>query len=245
MIPTLLRISLKEIQVTFNGDEVLKGNKPRKPAAADDASAQDNLIVATLQYPRPGAPVVTTTKALDLPSGYKREFAESEFWEGLLFKETVCGETVLQVLVSDRDNRSTFLKMVGLILSAGIGGFVGASIKGITNVILGGIAKGVGEPLVGSIKNLGGKGNTKVIAKSADITIKTDGNALTVVAPPDTWNPGKQELKLPFTSPNALHYIDLSDSRRERQTIVDKGGPNGHVVLSIRVEAVEPTRLAV
>jgi hypothetical protein len=246
MTPLLLQISLKQVQVEFNGDEVHKsGSKARSPASPEDTAAQDNLIIASLQYPRPGAPVVTTTKALDLPSGFTKSFDKSEFWESLLFKETVYGETVLQVLVSDRDNRSTFLRIAGLIMSAGIGGLLGASIKGITNVVLGSVATGTTEPLLGAIKNAGGKGNTKVIGKSAKISIRVEGESIVVGAPQGAWDSNMMELKLGLTCPEDLHYIDLSDPERKRRTIVEKDAPNGYVVLSIRVDAVAPARLAV
>lgn len=239
----LLYVSIREVNVEFNGDETAATGSRRTPAAADNPSAQDNLIIATLQYPRPGAPVVSSTKALDLPSGRERRFDDSEFWEALLFKETVLDETVLQLVVSDRDNRSAFLKILGFVMSVGLGGVVGASIKGITNLVLGGIATGASTPLLGTLKTLGGKGNTQVIGETAKVSIRVNGESISVT-PSDAWD-GVDTLKLPFVSPRELHYLDISDPERERRTMVQKGALNGYVTLSLRVEKATPAVLPV
>lgn len=130
----ILRVSVREVTVSANGD-VPEDKNPEARSAE-----KNNAIVANLRYPRSGAPSVVSSLAVNLESGGTTRFDVDDFWRSGLFKEEVDGETVLSIQILDRDLTSRFAKVVaalaGTILTAGLGGVVG----GISNAIVGAVA---------------------------------------------------------------------------------------------------------
>jgi len=129
----ILRLAVKEITVEWNGDDT----EGKKPGAG---SEKNNAIVASLRYPRSGAPAVVSSLAADLESGVLAQFDLGDFWKSGLFKEEMDSETVLTIQVLDRDATSKVAKVIaslsGTILTAGLGAIVG----GISNAIVGAVA---------------------------------------------------------------------------------------------------------
>jgi hypothetical protein len=147
-----LRFMLQEIELFYDGDEVLKpGQAPRVPDPQDDKS-KDNIVEACLTYPRSGVPVVTSCKTLALPSGYRVKLDADNFWEAGLFKEDVDGETQFELSVSDKDPRSKlgnyFRSIFSTVFNTALGGRIGS----ITNLFQGAVASDMQDRLVSCIK---------------------------------------------------------------------------------------------
>jgi hypothetical protein len=91
MAQKILRLYLESIMVNSNG--VPPGWEDGKP---------HNLVVATLRYPRSGAPSIVSTKHIRLQNQIEFDPNASpsgSIWERLIFKEQVDDETELQVKV--------------------------------------------------------------------------------------------------------------------------------------------------
>jgi hypothetical protein len=94
MARKILRVYLESVLVQSNGAPPgWNGDQPH------------NLMVATLRYPRSGAPSVASTKRIKLKSGVAFVAATgSPVWDSLIFKEEVDDETELRIkLLYHRD----------------------------------------------------------------------------------------------------------------------------------------------
>ncbi len=130
----VLRLLVESVTVKSNGD--VPGDKNPEAKSED----KNNVLIATLRYPRSGAPSVVSALKVNLESGVSTTFDITNFWESGVFKEEVDGETILKVQVLDRDVTSRLTKffalLFGTILKAGLGVVTG----GISNAIVGAVA---------------------------------------------------------------------------------------------------------
>lgn len=136
MSKILLRVNIEKVWVKSNGDLPKKENADEH----DKKAQKNNAIVATMVYPRSGAPNVISTKMVNLQNNKVKSFDLEDFWDSGLFKEEVDGETKLRIQVTDRDKISKFDKVFTTIFSALMGAGLGAVTGGISNVFLGAIA---------------------------------------------------------------------------------------------------------
>src|SRR5579875_2428647 len=109
-----LRVYLEKILLNCNGMQ--------PPGIASPATEQaHNLIVATLKYPRSGAPTVASVKQVRLLNGVPVSYlpAANNFWDRLLFKEDVDDETELQIHVTNHTDPSKTAEWVKQLLGLG------------------------------------------------------------------------------------------------------------------------------
>lgn len=147
MARKLLRILVKSIRVTTNGD-VAEDQKP--PAA--DPEERNNVILATLVYPRGGAPTVVSSLAVNLEDNKTTDFGALGVWDRLLFKEEVESETVLKIQLLDRDRTSKWTRFVALFFGTVLGTALQGVVGGIGNKIVGAVAALPLEPIGKSFK---------------------------------------------------------------------------------------------
>lgn len=135
MARKILRIYVEKIVVKSNGI----------PPGWDDNSPH-NLIVATLLYPRSGAPTVGSTKQVKLQNGIPFTPIANPpetVWLSLIFKEEVDGETELQVKVfyhHDPSKVEMFLKKLFGFATTILESVVAAT--GVLGIVISGV---VGE----------------------------------------------------------------------------------------------------
>ncbi|HEU4617661.1 MAG TPA: hypothetical protein VFV10_06440 [Gammaproteobacteria bacterium] len=230
-----LRIALESVRVQYNGDErVEAGAPPRGPSRGGRSEEdEDNVLVASLEYPRSGAPQVTSTKSLDLPSGYDYRFDPADFWESGLFKEEVYGETKLTLVVSDRDKRSKIFRWFRKIFGGALSSYLSPMVNGISNVFLGSVA----SDLQGRMKEAVDPGDDKFrstpIATTGPIFIQLtdegidarhDGQPLARPSP-------QVRVEVPMVAP-----MDLTQRRHKGGVVIAKDDPNGVVVLRISMD---------
>lgn len=127
----VLRLLIQSIQVKSNGD-VPEDQKPK--------TGTSNLLVATLRYPRSGAPSVVTTFPLDLKDNVVHNFDVGDFFGSVIFKEEIDTETILKIQLLDRQEPSTFTKVVAALAGAIFGAALDGIVGGISNAIVGAVA---------------------------------------------------------------------------------------------------------
>lgn len=125
-----LRILLEEILLEHNAEvewerkDISTGGKTvRVEKVGYTKNRGKNKLVATMRYPRSGAPTILSTKdgiwltsQADKATKTGTRFdRHNDFWESLLFKEVVNGETRLQIKIVDLDSAG---KLESFILEA-------------------------------------------------------------------------------------------------------------------------------
>ena len=234
----LVRISLQEVLVLYNGDpEPTK----RNPEAEEPTN---NLVVATLKYPRSGAFQVVSAKLMDLESKKPKTFKEVGFWAGGLFKEEVDGETVLSIDVVDRDKRGWFVRAFRPLLAAGLVGRLSPLAAGVSNAFLGGIAGALvettGEAIRGGDKDyrqtvIGETGEVELRIAGTEIAWSPFGKALATqeLREADGRNSGNRlVLEMGLSAPRLLYRTSGPDATIERE--VEPRASNGRVVVEIQ-----------
>jgi len=231
----LLRATLREVRVEYNGTDT-PGTVP-----SEDETDFWNVLVAVLAYPRSGAAVVTSLRELNLPSGSTFDFGDDPtFFDNGLFKEVVQGETALRINVSDREHRNALVRFGRRAL----GGGLGALLRGRSGRMLGGmvgnLTKALSDAIEGSdqrIRNLT-IGNTE----RAQIFIDSSGEISVPNAEAGEESPVRFAdglLHLTLTAPRTFSHTVLDTTRTGsrphamEQVIVERGKPNGHIVLAL------------
>lgn len=170
-----LRMSIKSIQLYYDGDNFVdEGEQGRAPF--NESKHLDNIVEATLEYPRSGAALVSTTKQMDLPSRTTVTPNLSDFWESGLFKETVDSETRFKLAVSDRDKRSRFGIWLRNILGVVLNTSVDPKVKAITNVFAGAVAGDLQTRLVNGVKGSQENHSVTALCASKGIHIELENN---------------------------------------------------------------------
>lgn len=214
MARALFTISIESIQVVSNGDDPGQHDK-----------GKNNAIVASLEYPRSGAPSVLSTRLLDLVSNTSYVFAPKTFWTAGLFKEEIQGSSRLKIVVTDRDKTPTIEKFFTRFVAALMGAALGTITGGIGNALLGAVAKFAIKEYTGTISI--GDDHVQTIAETAIVDL-------------DPQNPPISPLTIPFTAPAdviaTIAKIENGTFVRRQEILVKKGAPNGHIVL--KIEAV-------
>jgi hypothetical protein len=124
-----LWVSIESITLGQNGD--VPGQ------SAPHGEDKRNAVVASLTYPRSGAPTVSSGQQYNLPQNGPFQPDQNDFFTSGLFKEDVDDETILQIKITDTDRTSKgekiFLTILGTLVnvgltaaSGGLSGFFGA-----------------------------------------------------------------------------------------------------------------------
>lgn len=168
-----LRFLLKEVEIYYDGDEFA----PSKKAKKGKERIKDNLVEASLEYPRSGTPSITTVKMLDLPSREKITLNTKDFWTAGLFKEDIDTETRFTLSVSDKDEISKFSLWFRRVFSLMFSTAAGAATSGITNLFQGAVASDLQTKLKDGFKGSQEDSSIKLLCKSETINIEltTDG----------------------------------------------------------------------
>lgn len=233
----LLRATIREIRVEYNGTDS-PGTVP-----PDDEHEHHNVVVAVLAYPRSGAAVVTSLREVNLPSGdsFDDFGPEPTFFDNGLFKEVVQGETALRINISDRERRNAFVRFVRRALGGGLGALLRGDSGRMLGGMVGNLTKALSDAIEGSeqrIRNL-----TVANSERAQIFIDAEGRI--------TVKSGTREdairfsdglLRLELSAPRTFSHTVVDPTRtgsRPRATenvIVERGAPNGYVVLELRTQ---------
>ncbi|MEZ5332060.1 MAG: hypothetical protein R2991_08385 [Thermoanaerobaculia bacterium] len=236
MSERLLRATIREIKVEYNGADAVGTKQSRRK------SASRNVVVAVLAYPRSGTAVVTSLKELDLPSGevFSDFGKRPSFWDNGLFKEVVQGETALKISVSDRNRHNPIVRF----LDRSMGGGLGVLFRGRTGGMLGGLVGNLTKALSDSIADSEQKVRNLTVATTdrAQIVIDESGEL-------SVHNAGKSEdapvhfedgrLRLAFRAPRRFTHTVLDRTRGARApkatevSLLEEGDLNGYVVLDL------------
>ncbi|MEL7058575.1 MAG: hypothetical protein AAGN46_00975 [Acidobacteriota bacterium] len=193
-------------------------------------SEKDNSVTAVLDYPRSGESRLMSHRQLNIPGDNEPFELPDEFLESALFKEEIQGETMLQILVTDKDRNSGFLKFLRDVLSAVFSSVVGDAIKGISEIFVSKAADNVGGRITKELK--GDDKDSRVIglARSRKIEIQVDADGGIDVRPGTggTYVDGKLALPL---------LADRDFRIRRPGTDIAKGDQLGEIVLVLEAEA--------
>ncbi len=231
----LLRATIREIRVEYNGTD------SPGTAATDDEHEQHNVVVAVLAYPRSGAAMVTSLRELNLPSGdtFDDFGPEPTFFDNGLFKEVVQGETALRINISDRERRNAFVRFVRRALGGGLGVLLRGNSGRMLGGMVGNLTKALSDAIEGSdqrIRNL-----TVANSERAQIFIDPEGR-ITVKSgtSQEAIRFSDGLLRLELTAPRTFSQTVVDPTRSgsrphaTERVIVERGAPNGHVLLELR-----------
>ncbi len=227
MARKLFAIRLQELVVDSNGD--FPG---ANPSHDDDLGLKNNALIASLTYPRPGAPQVISVKQYDLENGKAATLTvDDEFFDPLLFREDVLDRTVLSVKVTNLDESGKagkfFLKVFSVVLGAGftaatsgLGGILGAVVGFGIDTLTGGVS-GAGDQHVDVI------GEAKLNINVRNFSDKPELITLDLIAPDTITRSG-------FAFDPQTHQ-----AVQNQVVITTKGQRNGHVILEVSAQTQE------
>jgi hypothetical protein len=224
-----LWVSIESITLLRNGDV------PGQTTPAGEEKR--NAIVASLTYPRSGAPTVTSGQQYNLPENEPFRPDQADFFASGLFKEEVEDETILQIKVTDTDKigkaEKIFLTVMGVLVNAGLTAATGG-LTGFFGAIAG---AGVSQVQTGMA---GVTGDQVYIVGETD-KIKLKMNDL----PTDRNNPQRMTLGLIIPSEIDKPFFVIDPETHQpvtKRLTLAKGSPNGTITLN--VAAVPTTGLA-
>jgi hypothetical protein len=194
-------------------------------------------VVASLTYPRAGAPVVTSghpfaPRVLKTVSGasdisvYRYEPPEPDFFTAGIFKEDVEESTILDIKVTDTSHVSKAQKIFLAIAESALG-FGQAVIPYEMPILRGAVTNmGIGFLRTGLTAALG---SDRVYVVGQAESLKLEMRDL-----PNRSAPRREAIGL--VVPDEIHkpYQDATGS--ERELVLTKGMPNGEIILRIAAE---------
>lgn len=219
MAKRLLLLTIESINVFQNGDVPGQG----APAGEE----KRNAVMASLKYPRSGAPSVTSGQQFNLVDNVPLKPDQSDFFQCGLFKEEVQDETILQLKLTDTDKASKWEAFFLKLVSGLVGAVLGFATGGLSKFL--GAVAGVGVDQVKTgISGLGGDqvfiiGQTDEIRLEMD-TLPTDRNSplrmnLALIVP--------EEVRKPFLE------LDASGNPIQKEVVLPKGFHNGNIILRL------------
>lgn len=273
----LVRASIREVKVKFNGDpndgkvkasatklktevEALEADwqaakkeygeasreardalallRPKLDAlreAEKKRDAEDNVIAASLVYPRSGASQLLVARAANLQSGEKPwpAKAKDSLYDRVLFKEEIQGETRLVVAISDKDPKSGIVRFFRGVASALFATLTGGAVGSLSGVVAAATAGQLQSFIGTEIKGGSKKERVTVIARSAevDLEIAEDGAVLVRNANGSTivYDEAKSVLTLTLLAPDDLDTGKAIQGTKK----IKKGASNGSIVLQL------------
>ena len=140
----------------------------------------------------------------------------------------------------------------GIVLAGGLGGYVGVAIKGVTNVVLGGVVKSLSDPLIQSVKSMGDdEKKLTVLGKTGKANLRVDSSgSLTVRGDGCTWDQSSGTLTMRLVAPKDLVHKPKKDIKEAHEktdwkTMVHEGEANGAIILKVSAERVGVPEVAV
>ncbi len=139
----LLYVTVDSITLTTTGES---------PNVTDDATK--HALMATMLYPRSGAPTVTSALPIRELTPGTNDLTGLGFYSNGLFKEEVQDSTLLNVKVVNRQETSKIEKFIVTLFATILGAGLGVVTGGLTGV-LGAVAAFGVDALKGGIKSAG------------------------------------------------------------------------------------------
>jgi hypothetical protein len=234
MSKRILWVSIESITVRANGDV------PGQDAPPGDDKR--NGVLATLIYPRSGAPTVNSGQQYNLPNYLPDRTVfhpdQTDFFSSGLFKEIVQDETILQIKITDTDRASKAEKIFFAILGNLVNGALTAATGGLTGFF--GAIAGAGVDQVKTGMRKLGDDQVYVIGQTDKIRINVDN------LPTDKNNPLRMALGLTVPDDVEKPYIVLGPTGQpETQYLrLPKGSANGEIVLHLAAVAADDSAAA-
>jgi hypothetical protein len=222
MSKKLLTVTIESITVFSNGD--VPG---AKPASGDEK--KNNAVVASLKYPRSGAPEVVSGLQFDLTNNESPKLDLADFFDSGLFKEEVQDETILQIKVTDRDVSSkaekVLLSVLSVVFSAGLGIATGG-----LNKFLGAVTGFGIDSITGSIKGAGDE-SIFIIGQTDKVRLEMDK------LPAD--QPLRMNIALTVPKEVRKPFFVLENGQEvKKELVLAQGIHNGNVVLRLTAKPV-------
>ncbi len=213
MAGRVLEITLKSLTVQKNGEVTRQDGR--------------NLLTASLIYPCPGKPTVTTVKPLALGEEMTLSFdaAPHTYADRIVFKEEVIGPTMLVAQLTDVEVPSKITKFLTGLFSSVFSAAVTMLAPGGSNLILAAATHSVAALELDSLKLEDGEQLYVIGAASLEIL-------------PDA--PLPMDAIMPLTVPRDVNRPILvfkegsGQAIRKEQLILEAGQQNGSITFGIR-----------
>ena len=215
-----MRVTIESIELFSNGD--VPGQ------SAPSGGEKRNAVIASLTYPRSGAPAVTSAQQFNLPEKILFSPDQTDFFACGLFKEEVQDETILEIKVTDTDRSGKIEQFVVRLLSLLGGAALGAATEGLTT-FLGAIASaGVGIVRSG-FPNIDPAEQVFIIGATDRIRLQVDS------LPADPAQPLRMNLALmvPEEIRKPFFELDATGKPVHKEIVLPKGLHNGNIVLRL------------
>jgi len=219
MSKRLLRVTIESIELAANGDV---------PGQKIPSGDKRNAVIASLDYPRSGAPSVTSAQQYNLPEKIAFSPDQNDFFACGLFKEEVQDETILQIKITDTDRSGKIEQFVLALVSELAGAVLEAATEGLTTFL--GAVAAVG---IDQVRSGFGKAQTgdQVFVIGATDKIRLNVDSL----PADPAYPLRLNLSLAVPEEVRKAYFEMDSAGRpvEKEIVLPKGAQNGHIVIRL------------
>jgi hypothetical protein len=214
-----LWVEIESITVFENGD--VPGQQA--PGGED----KRNAVIASLTYPRSGAPSITSGQQYNLPKNAPMRPDASDFFSCGLFKEEVLEETILQVKVTDTDRVSKIEKFFAAVLAAVFGAAFGVATGGLSK-FFGAIAGFGVDQVKGSIAGAGDE--VFVIGQTDKVRLHVD------TLPQNPAQPLRMNLALIIPEEVRKPFFTIENGAAvQRELVLAKGMHNGNIIIALHV----------
>lgn len=209
-----------------------RSQRRRELAQANEALMafeEDNTVQATLHYPRSGESAVTAFRTMALGDGEAagKDFGDDpDFFDSVLFKEEVQGETDLVVEIQDKDPKNPVLRFLRGLAVTLFGNVAGGLLKGVTHVVASSAGNEVSDQVKSAMKPDKATEKVHVIAESERVKIRlnADGSLqVTNAAPGSAIEFQGGVLRLKMKTPRKVGNLGIN-------------APNGAVTLLLDAE---------
>ena len=210
-----LWVSIESVKVHVNGDVPGQGPPPGQD--------KRNAVLATLTYPRSGAPTVNSGQQYNLANDVAFQPDQTDFFTSGLFKELVQDETILQIKITDTDKASKAEKIFLAILGALVNAALTAATSGLTGFL--GAISGTGVSQINTGMGKLGDDLVYVIGETDKIHLKVDD------LPADKNHPLRMALGLTVPDDIDKPFFTIEQPDAPQHLHVPKGSANGEIVL--------------
>jgi hypothetical protein len=211
-----------------------RSQRLRELAQANEALMafeEDNTVQATLHYPRSGESAVTAFRTMALGDGEAagKDFGDDpDFFDSVLFKEEVQGETDLVVEIQDKDPKNPVLRFLRGLAVTLFGNIAKGLLEGVTHVVPSSAGSEVSDHVKSAMKPEKATEKVHVIAESERVEIRLDpaGNLQVTNAKPGS----------AIEYQNGVLKLKLKTPKKKKVGDLGQNAPNGEVILLLDAE---------
>ena len=219
MARRLLWVTIENIELFSNGEV------PGAKLAAGEEKR--NAVIASLTYPRSGAPSVVSALQFTVPEKTAFTPDQTDFFASGLFKEEVQEETLLQIKVTDTDQASKVGIFVLTLLTSLAGAALGTATGGISKVLGAVVTAGV-DRVQNGIPKLAAGDQVFVIGETPKLKLKID------TIPADSGQPLRMNLPLMVEEEVRKPYFEMDGGQAvAKELVLPKGTNNGHIIIRL------------